>query len=52
MQFEETIWLEIKLNKNINLLLAAVYQSPNSTDENNTKLINLLGEMNEATKQK
>ena len=40
--FEESVWLELKLINSSKLLFGCVYRSPNSSNRNNDELINLL----------
>ena len=42
---DETIWLEIKLSREVKLLVIIVYRSPNSTIKNNSHLIDTIGEI-------
>ena len=45
--YQESIWLNIKLNGKDKLLLGCVYRSPSSTEQNNIKLFNLLQQIPE-----
>ena len=36
---EEGVWCEVSLNENDKLLIGCVYRSPNSTEENNEKML-------------
>ena len=42
MDFKESIWCETRLSDEDNLMIGCVYRSPNSPDENNAHLWNLL----------
>ena len=42
MEYDCSTWSIVKLAHNKSLLVGVVYRSPNSTDENNTSLLNLL----------
>ena len=42
--FQESVWAEIRLNKNDSLLVGVVYRSPGSTDQNNLYLNGLITE--------
>jgi hypothetical protein len=41
-QFEDHIWVQIDLPHNKNVLVGCIYRSPNSSDENNSRLLTLL----------
>lgn len=43
--FKESVWCSIKLNKGDNLLLGTIYRSPNSSQENNESLNQLMTQM-------
>ena len=45
-EFEEGIWIKINLKGNDQLLLGCIYRSPNSTIDNNNRLIKLINTMN------
>ena len=38
IEFGESVWCDVKLNRNDNLLVGGIYRSPNSTSENNDSL--------------
>ena len=40
--FRESVWYEVKLKNNDNLLVGCVYRSPNGTSVNNDELLNLV----------
>ena len=40
--YEESVWVTINLRNQDKLLVGCIYRSPNSTTENNNKLLNLL----------
>ena len=42
--FQESVWVEIRLNKNDSLLVGVIYRSPGSTDQNNLYLNGLITE--------
>ena len=44
-QTEEVIILELKLSKRTNLILVALYRSPNSPNDNNLKISELMEEI-------
>ena len=43
--FEESIWCNINVSKNNNLLVGSIYRSPKSGEVNNEKLLNLMYEI-------
>ena len=43
--FNESIWVSIDLKFNETLLIGCIYRSPNSNDNNNSKLIELINEV-------
>ncbi|MEW8547780.1 MAG: endonuclease/exonuclease/phosphatase family protein, partial [Candidatus Thiodiazotropha sp.] len=43
---KEACWCEVKINSNDKLLIGIVYRSPNSTDENNQKLNDMISALN------
>ena len=42
IQFQESLWCRIKLNKADNLILGCIYRSPNSQEDNNENLFKLI----------
>ena len=44
--FNESVWVTVKLHKNDTLLIGCLYRSPNSNNDNNTKLSHLINEAN------
>lgn len=46
---KEAVWCEISVNKTDKLLIGLVYRSPNSTEDNNTKLNELISVLSEET---
>jgi hypothetical protein len=40
--FQESVWCNIKLEKNCKMLVGCVYRSPTTSDENNEKLLQLM----------
>ena len=41
-EFEESVWAEVRLRDRDKLLLGCIYRSPNTDEENNNKLLEML----------
>ena len=43
-RFNDHIWMKLRMNNNCDILIGCIYRSPNSSNENNEALLNLLQE--------